>query len=132
MLLSRSALIPLLPLLSAPALPALADPSFECSGSSQVEIGNCMSATADTVDAALVNVYTIATAAAAGLDETTDRPLAVPALQASQAAWEAWRDAQCDFVGTTFGGGSGTGIAITGCRIELGRARINQLLETAN
>ena len=63
------------------------------------------------------------------LDQITGRTVAVPALEASQASWEAYRDAECAYAGALFGGGSGTGIEITSCRIELTRARTNALFE---
>jgi uncharacterized protein YecT (DUF1311 family) len=104
---------------------ALADPASECGVDlgSQVEIGDCVAATEKRVDASLASVLGFATEAAKELDGVTGRAAAVPALEASQAAWSAYRDAQCEYVGSTFGGGSGTGIAISSCRIELGRAR---------
>ncbi|MEM1353127.1 MAG: lysozyme inhibitor LprI family protein, partial [Pseudomonadota bacterium] len=68
-----------------------------------------------------------ALAQATELDEITGREVAVPALLASQAAWEAFREAECDYAGALFGGGSGTGIGITSCRIELTRARTREL-----
>ena len=58
----------------------------------------------------------------------TERETSVPALTAGQASWEAYRTAQCEFVGTTYGGGSGTGIAIRSCRIALARARADDLM----
>jgi uncharacterized protein YecT (DUF1311 family) len=124
------ALLPLLSLLIlAPGL-AVADASLECNEgtSSQVEIADCMAATETRVDAALETALSFASASATDLDEVTGREAALPALEAAQAAWVAYRDAQCEFVGATFGGGSGTGIAIRGCRIELGRARVTELL----
>jgi uncharacterized protein YecT (DUF1311 family) len=115
-------------LLLAPAL-AAADPSLECNtgASSQVEIGACVAETATRVDAALDAALGFAMTSATDLDEVTGREVAVPALEAAQAAWVAYRDAQCEFAGATFGGGSGTGIAIASCRIELGRARVAEL-----
>jgi uncharacterized protein YecT (DUF1311 family) len=109
---------------------AAADPSLECNegASSQVEIADCMAATEARVDASLETALSFASASATDLDEVTGREVALPALEAAQAAWAAYRDAQCEFVGATFGGGSGTGIAIRGCRIELGRARVTELL----
>lgn len=107
---------------------ALADPAMECPGGSQIEIGACVSATLAAVDGALDQALGFARASAAELDRETGRAMALPALEAAQAAWSAYRDAQCDFVGAGFGGGSGTGIAITGCRVTLGRARVEELL----
>jgi uncharacterized protein YecT (DUF1311 family) len=115
--------------LLAPGL-ASADASLECNegASSQVEIADCMAQTEARVDAAVATALSFASASATDLDEVTEREVALPALEAAQAAWVAYRDAQCEFVGATFGGGSGTGIAIRGCRIELGRARVTELL----
>ncbi|MEM8729696.1 MAG: lysozyme inhibitor LprI family protein [Pseudomonadota bacterium] len=112
-------------------LAGLADPTLECNASSQVEIGECLNTVAAGVDGALEVALEIAGSAAAELDEVTGREVAGPALEAAQAAWVAWRDAQCDFVGAGFGGGSGTGIAIAACRIDLGRARVDQLIASA-
>jgi uncharacterized protein YecT (DUF1311 family) len=109
-----------------------ADPTLECSGlGSQVEIGNCVGEAEARVNAALDIAYGAAMQAAVELDEITGRDVAVPALEAGQAAWAAYRNAQCDYVGATFGGGSGTGIAISACRVSLGRARMDDLLRHA-
>ena len=105
-----------------------ADPATECGGSSQVEIGACVADTLQRVDATIEIYLGFAMSSAKDLDEVTGRSVAVPALEASQAAWSAYRDAQCDYVGATFGGGSGTGIGINSCRIELGRERAGELM----
>ena len=117
-----------LPFLLAPSL-AAADPALECNTgvSSQVEIADCVAETEARVDAAVEAAYGFAMTSATDLDEVTGREVAVPALEAAQAAWTAYRDAQCEFAGATFGGGSGTGIAIRSCRVELGRARVTEL-----
>lgn len=117
-----------LSLVLALLLPSLAaaDPALECNTgvSSQVEIAECVAETESRVDAAVEAAYGFAMTSATDLDEITGREVAVPALEAAQAAWIAYRDAQCEFAGATFGGGSGTGIAIRSCRIELGRSRV--------
>lgn len=105
-----------------------ADPATECGGSSQVEIGNCVAETLARVDATIEIYLGFAKSAAEELDGITGRVVTVPALEAAQAAWSAYRDAQCDYVGATFGGGSGTGIAIDACKVELGRARATELM----
>ena len=107
---------------------ALADPATECGGSSQVEIGNCVADTLARVDATIEIYLGFAKSSAAELDGITGRVVTVPALDAAQAAWSAYRDAQCGYVGATFGGGSGTGIAINACKVELGRARAAELM----
>jgi uncharacterized protein YecT (DUF1311 family) len=112
---------------------AQAGPVMECSiqASSQVEVGNCLAKVEKTVAATIEASLVFAMASAKELDTVTGRKVAVPALTAGQAAWVAYRDQHCEFVGATFGGGSGTGTAIRGCQIELGRARIDALLEFA-
>lgn len=112
---------------------SLADPVLECTGaSSQVEIGACVQQAEANVNAAIETAYELAAQSARELDEVTGREVSAPALEAAQAAWSAYRDAQCEAVGASFGGGSGTGIAITACRIELGRVRVTSLLNLAN
>jgi uncharacterized protein YecT (DUF1311 family) len=112
----------------------LADPSLECSvgSGSQVEISNCLETVDQAANAALAVMLSIARDNAADLDGITERKVAVPALDAGQNAWEAYRDAQCNYAGALFGGGSGTGIAIQSCRIELTRARIAALEASLN
>jgi uncharacterized protein YecT (DUF1311 family) len=106
-----------------------ADPSLECSltSSSQVETGNCLAAVETTTAEALSVVLGFAQDAAQELDDITGRAVTLPALQASQSSWEAWRDTECAYAGALFGGGSGTGIAIRSCRITLTRDRIEAL-----
>ncbi len=112
---------------------AFADPSLECAdASSQVEIGACVSEMEKGVNEAIDAAYGFAMAAAQELDDVTGRVAAQPALEASQTAWSQYRDAQCEAVGASFGGGSGTGIGITSCRVELGRLRVDELLQYAN
>lgn len=105
-----------------------ADPATECGGGNQVEIGACVADTLQRVDETVKIYLGFAMNSAGELDEITGRQVALPALEASQTAWLAYRDAHCDYVGTTFGGGSGTGIGINSCKIELGRSRAAELL----
>lgn len=109
----------------------LADPATECGGASQVEIGACVAETLTRVDATVEIAFGFAMRSAEELDGVTGRTVAVPALRAAQEAWTAYRDPECAFVGATFGGGSGTGIAIGSCRIGLGRDRAEVLMRAA-
>ena len=113
--------------------PLAADPSLECSiaNGSQVEIGTCVAEMETRVDRAIEVALGFAGDRAAEIDEATGRAVTGPALDQSQVAWSAYREAHCEFVGSTFGGGSGTGIAIRSCRVELGRARVRDLMEQA-
>jgi uncharacterized protein YecT (DUF1311 family) len=108
---------------------ALADPSLECSvgAGSQVETSRCLSEVAERADAALAIMLDAARKSAAELDSITERDVALPALEAAQTAWEAYRATHCDYAGALFGGGSGTGIAIRSCQIDLTRARAKAL-----
>lgn len=117
-------------LLSCASSTTFADPSFECSMGlgSQVEIAGCVAEAEIRVDATVEAALGFAMGAAQELDGITGHEVAAPALEAGQAAWAAYRDAHCDFVGATFGGGSGAGIAIRSCRVELGRARVAELM----
>ena len=114
-------------------LAALGDPSLECSVglSSQVEIAGCVAEAEANVDRAVEVALKFAVRSAEELDQITGRQVSIPALSAGQAAWEAYRDAHCDYIGSTFGGGSGTGIAIRSCRVELGRVRVSDLMAQA-
>lgn len=109
---------------------ALADPTLECGldAATQVAIGNCLARVEATVDRTVAEALGFAMDAAKSLDTETGRPAAAPALEAGQAAWSAYRDAHCAYVGATWGGGSGEGGAIRACRIELGRERVGVLM----
>lgn len=128
-------LISRLLVLAALTLPTvgLADPTLECSQetSSQVETGECMADTETRVDGAVELALSFAMDAARSLDEVTGRDVSAKALTQGQAAWVGYRDSHCGFVGTTMGGGSGTGIAIRACRIDLGRARVAALMQAS-
>ena len=113
------------------AAPALADPTLECPGASQVETGACLTGVLARVNEALDLALGYAASAASELDGEMGTTRSHDALLAAQAAWEAYRTAHCEHVGTTWGGGSGTGIAMTACHITLGRARVDSLLALA-
>lgn len=109
---------------------AAADPQSECSidASSQVEIGDCLADAERIADATVASALGFAMQTAKELDEATGRESAVPALETAQAGWSGFRDQHCEFVGTTYGGGSGTGIAIRSCRVALARTRADELM----
>lgn len=113
--------------------PAQADPATECSRThnDQVGIGACLVETDKDADSAMSTALGFATSAAEKLDGVTGRKIAAPALHAGQTAWSDYRDKHCGYVGATYGGGSGTGIAILSCRIDLARIRSAQLMRFA-
>ncbi len=106
-----------------------ASPSLECSikSSSQVETGRCLAEVEESVQTALEVILKFARQSAEELDSITGRDIALPALDNAQAQWEIFREAECSYAGALFGGGSGTGIEIRSCRIELTRERIKAL-----
>lgn len=116
------------------ATTSMADPSLECSfvESSQVEIADCLIEVEQRANAAMELVLGYARDAAFDLDEITGRSVAIPALDAAQEAWLAYRETNCAYRGALFGGGSGTGIAIRSCQIELTRARTDMLYRSLN
>jgi uncharacterized protein YecT (DUF1311 family) len=87
---------------------------------------------AAAADSAMLIALDMAKNQAQDLDEVTGRDVALPALDAAQTTWRNHRDAQCDYEGALFGGGSGTGIAIQSCRIKLTRAHTEALLARLN
>ena len=127
----KNFLVRLLCLSCLPSL-VIADPAAECGGSSQVEIGTCVAQTLKQVNSSIDLYLGFAKGAAEELDEITGRTETVTALLTAQTAWETYRDAHCGYVGATFGGGSGTGIGINSCKIELGRDRAKELMRWAN
>lgn len=130
----RAAVFCFLALPFALAVPrtAAADPELECSSAgSQVEIGNCVAAMDEKVEAALAIALEIASGAAAELDDVTGRTAAVPALEEAQKAWATYRQTHCAFAGASYGGGSGAGIATRACWVRLGRERTDQLMRFA-
>jgi len=123
----------LLMTLGAAPFAVQADPALECDAhnDTQIEVRDCVAAAEVQVDAAVKKAYGFAMTSAKELDQVTGRKVSAKALEASQAAWSTYRDTHCTYVGSTLGGGSGTGIAITGCRIILGRARVARLMQTS-
>lgn len=113
-----------------PLVPAHADPTLECTGTTQVDIRDCLAEVEMRAEAAVQTALGFAHDAATELDGATGRTAVVPALETSQSAWEAFRDSQCDYVGATYGGGSGAGIAVLACRIMVARMRTDALLES--
>jgi uncharacterized protein YecT (DUF1311 family) len=109
---------------------ASADPAMECgvTAGSQVEIADCLSRTEAAADQTMASALQIARDAAGEVDTATGRPEARSALDAAQSAFLDYRDKQCAAAGAMFGGGSGTGIAILGCRIGMTRDRTDALM----
>lgn len=103
-------------------------------GGSQIGIGNCHEAERRFWDAELNRIYraliVLFKARDAELDDVgSAAPRSLPALRTAQRAWISWRDEQCAFVASTWGGGSGAGIAETECHAALTGAQALRLDE---
>ena len=108
---------------------AYADPVAECQmiTSSQIETGQCLQDTLNTVNAVLDTAFGNAQAAADELDQVTGRPLARQALERSQSAWSDFRNINCLVPAAMAAGASGAGDFTLGCQIDMGRARTTEL-----
>lgn len=100
--------------------------------SSTVELNFCAGKDFDKADAELNAAYKKALAAIPGL--AGEKPFEARswenALRASQRAWLAYRNAECDkHVPMFWGGGTGTSSAVIGCKTQKTRARIEELKE---
>ncbi|MCU0954827.1 MAG: DUF1311 domain-containing protein [Hyphomicrobium sp.] len=107
-------------------------PAADCSEAlSTVEMNNCAGAELGKADAELNRVYAKALAAVPGLatDETPfDAKSWEAALRASQRAWLAFRDAECEeHVAKFWGGGTGATVDILGCKTEKTEQRTKEL-----
>ncbi|MFS4581543.1 lysozyme inhibitor LprI family protein [Phaeobacter sp. C3_T13_0] len=122
----------LLILILALPLPGMADPAMECSAAeTQVDVRRCLERDEERANSALSWALGYARDASDELDEVTGRQVVRPALETGQMSWLKFRNKHCDFVGATFGGGSGTGIAVLSCHINLTRDRVEALMQYA-
>jgi uncharacterized protein YecT (DUF1311 family) len=108
--------------------PAVAD----CSEAlSTVEMNNCAGAELEKADTELNRVYAKALTAVPGLatDETPfDAKSWEASLRASQRAWVAFRDAECEeHVAKFWGGGTGATVDVLGCKTEKTEQRTKEL-----
>jgi len=113
--------------------PAQADPVAECQEitTNQIETGQCLQDTLKTVESVMSLALQRAQTKADSIDQVTGRPGARQALDQSQLAWAQFRDIDCLVPGALAAGGSGSGHFITGCQIELTRARTVELYALA-
>jgi len=114
--------------------PVLADPVAECQASTgnQVETTQCLKDTLGAAQQVLQLELGHAQEKADGLDQVTGRVEARPALDASQAEWEKFRDTNCAVRFAFAAGASGAGQFQTGCAIRMTRARTEELSALAS
>lgn len=121
-------------ILIADVMPASAQDASpaDCSEAlSTVEMNKCADQEFDKADAELNRVYAKAIAAVPGM-ATDNSPFDAKsweaALRASQRAWLAFRDAECEeHVAKFWGGGTGATVDILGCKTEKTEQRTKEL-----
>jgi uncharacterized protein YecT (DUF1311 family) len=109
---------------------ALADPILECGllAGENIAVADCLRTQLDISDRAMIEAQELALGTARQLDERTGTEVAVLGLEASQQAWEAYRDVECQTVGVFAGGATPAETAQLACEIRLTRARTDALL----
>jgi uncharacterized protein YecT (DUF1311 family) len=110
---------------------ACAEDAVDCANAmSTADLNTCGSQALDAADAELNKVYKKILADFAGPDDGNEdnNKKWVEALRASQRAWVAFRDADCEkLMIFEAGGGSATTGAVLGCMTELTQARTKDL-----
>jgi uncharacterized protein YecT (DUF1311 family) len=98
---------------------------------STVEMNNCAGAEYEAADVELNRVYKAALGAIPEMatgEPPFDRASWEEALRASQRAWVAFRDAECeDHVAKFWNGGTGATVDIIGCKTEKTEQRTKEL-----
>lgn len=112
---------------------ALADPILECGllAGEDIAVGDCLRTQLDISYRAMIEAQELALGTAHQLDERTGTEVAVLGLEASQQAWEAYRDVECQTVGVFSGDATPAETAQLACEIRLTRARTDALLRLA-
>lgn len=116
------------------AAPVRAEPKIDCDNAmSTVEMNECAGRDYERADAELNRVYKEALAAIPEMAVDEPRFNAKSweaALRASQRAWIAYRDAECDeHVPMSWSGGTGTTVAVISCKTGLTEERTKALKE---
>jgi uncharacterized protein YecT (DUF1311 family) len=119
---------------SATVRGAPADPILECGllAAEKAVVGDCLRAQLDISYRAMIEARELALGTARQLDERTGTEVAVLGLEASQQAWEAYRDVECQTVGVFAGDATPSETAQLACEIRLTRARTDALLRLAS
>jgi uncharacterized protein YecT (DUF1311 family) len=109
---------------------ARADPILECRvlAGDDVAVRDCLRPQLDVSSRAMTEAQDLARGAAQQLDERTGTEAAVLGLEASQHAWEAYRDVECQTIALFVGAGAPVETAQLACEIRLTRARTDSML----
>jgi uncharacterized protein YecT (DUF1311 family) len=89
---------------------------------------DCLRTQLDISDRAMIEAQELVLGTARQVDERTGTEVAVLGLEASQQAWEAYRDVECQTVGVFAGDATPAEMAQLACEIRLTRARTDALL----
>ena len=112
---------------------ARADPILECRvlAGDDLAVEDCLRTQLDISYRAMVEAEDLARGAARQLDERTGTEVAVLGVEASQQAWEAYRDVECQTIALFAGDGVAVEAAQLACEIRLTRARTDGMLRLA-
>ena len=112
---------------------AWADPILECRvlAGDDIAVDDCLRTQLDISYRAMTEAQDLARDAARELDEQTGTEAAVLGVEASQQAWEAYRDVECQTIALFAGDGVPAEAAQLSCEIRLTRARTDDMLRLA-
>jgi uncharacterized protein YecT (DUF1311 family) len=114
---------------------AAADPILECGlmTESAADLGQCLTGQLEVSHGAMEEALAVARAGAQEVDRASGADAAVLGIEASQQAWEAYRDTECKTRAIFAGAGAEAeagGLELA-CAIELTRERTDRLLRLA-
>jgi uncharacterized protein YecT (DUF1311 family) len=113
---------------------AWADPVLECRvlAGDDMAVRDCLRTQLDISYRAMTEAQDLARGAARQIEEQTGTEAAVLGVEASQQAWEAYRDVECQTIALFAGEGAPAETAQLACEIRLTRARTDGLLRFAS
>ena len=113
---------------------ASADPILECRvlAGDDIAVRDCLRTQLDISYRAMTEAQELARGAAQQLDVRIGAEAALRGVEASQHAWEAYRDVECQTIGLFAGDGAPREAAQLACEIWLTRARTDGLLRFAS
>ena len=119
--------------LSAAAGESAADPVLECGLMTEGagELGECLNGQLEVSHGAMNEALALARGGAQELDRASGGDAAVLGIEASQQAWEAYRDTECQTRAIFAGAGAEADGLELACAIELTRERTDALLRLA-
>ena len=112
---------------------ATADPILECRvlAGDDMAVRDCLRTQLDISYGAMEEAQKLARGTARQLDDRTGTQMAIPGVEASQHAWEAYRDVECKTMAVFVAEGLPAETAQVACEIRLTRARTDTLLRFA-